>query len=314
MSGTPISITVSSKKRELSSPEGLLDFKKNRISGFQSESEGDISDLSVIESMEKTGATGGEVGEVGETSTHSTQITLSDTHLQKMVSLMQASFQPQMSQIIEESFYAQVSDLVNSIVQGVLQGLHNKIDSLEAENVNLKQRVLKLETALDNVEQYSRRNCLKISGVPESTEGTTDDIVCNIARAIDVDLNINDIDRSHRLGKSPSSVEGRERPRDIIVKFMSYRVRAKFYKARVQTKSRGYKGVFINEHLTKARSKLLYEARRRVKSKQLKNAWSNDGAVMIKLNDANPERNFDGTVMKINSESDLPAYVPLSNS
>lgn len=69
--------------------------------------------------------------------------------------------------------------------------------------------------------------------------------------------------------------------------------------------------MYVNEHLTKIRGKLLYEARRRVKSKQLKSVWSSDGVVMVKLNDANPETNFDGTVLRISAESDLPAYVPL---
>ena len=69
--------------------------------------------------------------------------------------------------------------------------------------------------------------------------------------------------------------------------------------------------MFINEHLTKARAKLLYEARRRVTSKQIKSAWSTDGSVFIKLKDTNPESNFDGTVKHITSVSDLPAFVPL---
>lgn len=69
--------------------------------------------------------------------------------------------------------------------------------------------------------------------------------------------------------------------------------------------------MYINEHLTKSRSKLLYEARRRVKSKQFKSAWSIDGTVMVKLNDADPEANFDGTLLRISSESELPEYVPL---
>ena len=47
MSGTPISITVSSKKRELTSPDVDTDTKKNRVSGSQSEAETDISDLSL---------------------------------------------------------------------------------------------------------------------------------------------------------------------------------------------------------------------------------------------------------------------------
>ena len=309
MSNTPIKITVSSKKRELTSPDFSTDTKKNKMSGSQSEIESDISDLSLSETMETaTTVTTTDEPEVESVSTH---VTLSDTHLQKISVLMQASFQPQMAQIIQESFKSQVSDLVSSIVQGVLQGLQTKVATLENENADLKNRVATLETALDNAEQYSRRNCLKISGVPETTELGTDDYVCNLARAMDVELSIDDIDRSHRLGKPRTGADQQAKPRDIIVKFISYRKRASFYKARILTKSRGFQGVFINEHLTKARAKLLYEARRRVKSKQLKSAWSSDGTVMIKLNDADPESNFDGTVLRVSAERDLPAYVPL---
>ena len=62
--------------------------------------------------------------------------------------------------------------------------------------------------------------------------------------------------------------------------------------------------MFINEDLTKARSKLLYEGRRRVKSGQLKSAWSTDGTILIK------STNDDGAdvVQRVNSISDLPVY------
>ncbi|MEW8548017.1 MAG: hypothetical protein AB2693_31320 [Candidatus Thiodiazotropha sp.] len=309
MSATPISITVSSKKRELTSPDVCTDIKKNRVSGSQSEAETDISDLSLSENMDNMDTATEKSADV--TDEISTQVILSDSHLEKMAALMQQSFQPQVAQVIQDSFKEQIADLVSSIVEGVLQGLQSKVSSLEKENAELKKRVGSLETALDNAEQYSRRNCLKITGVPETTEGSTDDYVCNLARAIDVDLSIDDIDRSHRLGKPRTAPD--QKPRDIIVKFVSYRKRSLFYKARILTKSRGYRGVYINEHLTRTRSTLLYEARRRVKSKQLKSAWSTDGVVMVKLNDANPDINFDGTVLRIFSECDLPAYVPLSN-
>lgn len=305
MSETPKSSTASSKKRELTSPEFTIDLKKNRVSGSQSEAESDISDLSMAENMEPTGATGDDNGDT------SAQITLSDTHLQKLAALMHESFQPQLTEIVQESFRSQATELVKSIVQGVLAGLQTKVDVLETENAVLKNRVDKLEVALESAEQYSRRNCLKISGVPENIENSTDEYICDLARAIDVDIRIQDIDRSHRLGRPSSAADQTGKPRDIVVKFVSYRARAKFYKARVLTKSKGYRGVFINEHLTRSRGALLYEARRRVKSRQLKSAWSMDGAIMVKLNDANPDINFDGTVKRINSESDLPPYVPL---
>lgn len=155
MSGTPISITVSSKKRELTSPDVCFDIKKNRVSGSQSEAETDISDLSLSENMD-TARSADEAGEVA------TQVTLSDTDLQKMATFIQQSFQPQVAQVIQESFKGQVSELVSSIVEGVLQGLQSKVASLEKENTELKQRVGALETALDSAEQYSRRNCLKM--------------------------------------------------------------------------------------------------------------------------------------------------------
>ena len=50
------------------------------------------------------------------------------------------------------------------------------------------------------------------------------------------------------------------RPRDVIVKFISYRTRRLVYRARTKTKDRGYKGVFINEDLTKSRNKLLLKS------------------------------------------------------
>ena len=46
----------------------------------------------------------------------------------------------------------------------------------------------------------------------------------------------------------------------IIVKFSSYRTRRKLYEARTKTRD-----VYINEDLTKSRSKLLLKARRMVK-------------------------------------------------
>ena len=158
---------------------------------------------------------------------------------------------------------------------------------------------------MDAAEQYSRRNCLRISGIEEREHENTDNIVLDIAEAINVNIDIRDIERSHRLGKPGTDEEPRTKPRDIIVKFGSYRPRSMFYKARTQTKENGYQGVFVNEDLTKVRSKLLYEARRRVKSKQVKSAWSSDGNILIKTTNDNG----DEVVRRISSVTDLPTYI-----
>ena len=107
-------------------------------------------------------------------------------------------------------------------------------------------------------------------------------------------------DRTHRLGRPSTRDRPRNKPRDIIIKFATYRARQKLYKARTLTKDRG---VFIYEHLTKARSELLFEARRRVKSKQLKSAWSSDGTILIKFNNE--------TVARISDKNELPELIQL---
>ena len=182
--------------------------------------------------------------------------------------------------------------------------LRKENEDLAKDNLELQKRVAKLESAVDTAEQYSRRNCLRISGIEEKTSENTDNIVLNIANAIGVDLDVHDVDRSHRLGKPGTAAEPRTKHRDIIVKFSTYRQGNAFYRARTLTKDNGYKGVFINEDLTKSRSKLLYEARRRVKSGQLKSAWSSDGSILIKTNIDDEE-----VVSKVNSVSDLPDYI-----
>lgn len=297
------------KKRELFSPEFLIDLKKNRVfsgSRSESESESEISDLSssqdliMASNMESTSANGVGVGE------ESALLTLQDTHLQKIAALMRDSFQPQVAELVQESFQTQVSELVKSIVQGVLSGLNEKLSSLESENSELKKRVKTLEDAAEEADQYSRRTCLLISGMPEEQDENTDELMCTLARAIDVDIIPRDIDRTHRLGKPSTEAAPRTKPRNIVVKFATYNMRRAFYKAKSLTKDRGYRGVFINEHLTKSRSKLLYEARRRVKSNQLKSAWSSDGNILTRTTDAEGR----DRVRKISSVNDLPEYVP----
>lgn len=102
--------------------------------------------------------------------------------------------------------------------------------------------------------------------------------VIDLSRAIEAEINLDDIERSHRVGRPRNT----GKPRDIIVKFASYRTRRKVYEARTKTKDNGYRGVFINEDLTKSRSNLLLKARQMVKHNNLKSAWSSDGNILVR--------------------------------
>ena len=94
--------------------------------------------------------------------------------------------------------------------------LLSRITSCEKENSMLKDenKILKsalgsLETSLKSLlkanneqEQYSRRECIEIRGVPEHAGESTNYLVKEVGRALGVEVTDNDISVSHRLPPS----------------------------------------------------------------------------------------------------------------
>ena len=153
-------------------------------------------------------------------------------------------------------------------------------DSLRSENSLLREKVEELEFTSDNLEQYSRRNNLKLSGLSEDTANSnTDKVILDLCTELRLSLSEVDIDRSHRVGKP-----NLPKPRQIIVKFTSYRARQKLYKARSQLK-RTHRTVYVNEDLTKERNKLLYDASQHLKHSLVDRDRTSDGVIMIKDKD-----------------------------
>ena len=72
---------------------------------------------------------------------------------------------------------------------------------LEHENAEHKKRVSQLEETADVSERHIWRNSLRITVIPEGLGEDTDEQVLDLAQDIDVDISLNDIDRSHRVGK-----------------------------------------------------------------------------------------------------------------
>ena len=125
--------------------------------------------------------------------------------------------------------------------------LERRVAHLERENASLHEEN-------DAQEQYSRRNCLLLHGVPEA-QTDTDNAVLSVANdKLGLNLTRECIDRSHHLGQSTSN----GKPRPIIVKLTSYDTRRKIFGAKRQLKGTR---LVITENLTKRRSDLLQKAR-----------------------------------------------------
>ena len=90
---------------------------------------------------------------------------------------------------------------------------------VQEENLELRAQIEELGLAADEAPQYSQRNCLIISGIPELKKEKTDKIVIDIAEKwLNIQLDIGKIDHTHHL-----KVKGSQgMPRPIIVKFCNY--------------------------------------------------------------------------------------------
>ena len=89
--------------------------------------------------------------------------------------------------------------------------------------------------AINDIEQYSRRDCIEIRGVPYSQDESTYDIVEKVGEIIGVELESDDISISHRLpDKVITRKDGTKIKHDpaIIVKFTKRSARDDFYYSR----------------------------------------------------------------------------------
>ena len=200
-----------------------------------------------------------------------------------------------------EAFIEAIGDVVEKAIDKHIKKFIERLDDLEKANTDLTERIdrfdgksLELETSLaarkaeikrlndlvevqatsiDNLklamneaEQYSRRNCLKFYGVKESDSENTDEIICRLANErLGVSITRTDLDRSHRVASRRNSGpdEGgnpkNRKPRAIIAKFCTYRVRNAILRARWKLKGTGIR---VDEALTSTNQELLWAAKK----------------------------------------------------
>ena len=116
----------------------------------------------------------------------------------------------------------------------VIVELRKALEDRDSWIKTLEAEVEKLSATADHQEQYSRRNSLRISGLPESdTEDVVEEslkLFNNIMR-VSPPMDLSEVDRSHRMGPKTGG-----RPRQILIKFATYRSRQCVYRERAVLK------------------------------------------------------------------------------
>ena len=172
-----------------------------------------------------------------------------------------------------------LAQMLRGLAQTLTKSFGNIIAKKDAEIRELKVRVTTLEEKTDELEQYSRRNTIRIRGIPEAPNEDTDALVKDVAaKKLDVQLTKHDFVRSHRVGRKS---ETQHTPRDVIVRFTTHNTKV----AVMRNAARKLKGtnIFVNEDLTKVRSTIAWEARRLKRESKVADTWTRDGIVFVKV-------------------------------
>jgi len=142
---------------------------------------------------------------------------------------------------------------------------------------------IKFNCKQDDIEQYSRRNSIRISGITENKDENTDELVMKtIKEKLNIDITTNDIDRSHRVGlRKPG------KPRQIIVKLVRHNKKVEILKNRKVLKNIST-NIRIYEDLSKGRMDAIQEINNSAKL-FIEKLWTNDGTINVRLNN-NPEK------------------------
>ncbi|KAK3099490.1 hypothetical protein FSP39_005234 [Pinctada imbricata] len=201
-------------------------------------------------------------------------------------------------QTISNSVCQYIMENIGTIMSPLLAQLSNdlkeavrssgeEIVQLRAENVTLRNKV-------DELEQRSRRNNVRISGIKEAPgveeDGQLISIVKKDLSVTGISIQDSDIDDVYRAGEKRP---GRTRP--IVVRFTNHITKAKV--SSFESRKKLPKGVYVNDDLTRTRSNLLYRARCLVKTRALEKAWSANGNVFV--------RDLRGTKHRIDNEDAL---------
>lgn len=166
-----------------------------------------------------------------------------------------------------------------------------------------------MKTEVDDQEQYGRRECLELRGIPvsDSLHENTDDLVQSVGKVLDIDIQDSDISVSHRLPISKSNTS-RTSPAAIIVKFTNRKIRDNLYRSRLKLKDfdigdigfgrYGNDKIYIQESLTAKRRKLFNQCLAARKKYHYKFIWTYYGTVYLRKNES-------CSAVKISSSKDL---------
>lgn len=187
-----------------------------------------------------------------------------------------------------------------------LEDLFTENKLLKDNQAKLEQTVAILQTKMNDIVQKqedinvsSRRKSLEICGIPKKPQENIQDMVNNIAEKLD--LTAPDLEESYRIHSKNTKIA-----EPIVIRFNTRKERDMFKSAakkkRLTTSDINTNGsgtpIYVNEHLTPTKKRLLGKVISIKKDLRAKFVWTSHGNIYFRKND-------DSIIIKVNSEDDL---------
>ena len=148
---------------------------------------------------------------------------------------------------------------------------------------------------LNELEQYSRRNCLSYTGIPEESAENPVQLAIDLAKTVGVKLDRTDLDRAHRVGR----VGQGQKPRPLLVKYATYQRREQVWSARkVMRDAKPPRGsslpenimrdVYLQESLTRRNQEIMFAARELRRKKKLWAVWTDSCIMKVRVREGSP--------------------------
>lgn len=198
--------------------------------------------------------------------------------------------------------------LFQKVVMDNFTRLDKRLVEIEARQAETVQRQAVIEERLDVQEQYSRRSCLLIRGIPETDKKETEEdclrhVMDILNGRLKLQMSEEVVSRCHRLGGQQAKMSPtNSRGRPIIVKFYSYRHRRLVYGAKKLLKGTN---ISVTEFLTMQRMEIYRIAKNLFTPKQ---CWTSDGKIIILV----PQGNGQMKRVVVTKKTQIPPPPPTS--
>ena len=177
----------------------------------------------------------------------------------------------------------------NDQLKEMNQQLQKQLEEIQSELVVtrntselLSKRITDLERRSSQQEQYSRRECLEFSNIPQTvSQDNLEEKVRHILRKIEVAVESEQIEACHRVGKHGTTIVKFSRRKDVS-KILANKKKLKDIDSNTLQIPEGTR-IYINESLCQAYRDLWIKSKILWKKGKIASFWSSNGTVKLKI-------------------------------